>query len=471
MIKNAKVSLQTVKRFEQSVAAVRDYSSQLDKGMLCFEDFLRILSEQIDVMRESIEIMTEAQNRLAVKIKEIETEIARLTAILNDLLDRLSSLESELSNTPESFTMTNEKGENYEVPNPAYTAIQAQISAVNSEIRTVNAQLTTLQERLNKANTINGQLSSQIDSSNSVIYSLQEKQKSCIQYRAELEEIKTLNIHNGTSVVESLKRIEEIISSYLKIRMNYESASLQEQNIISQRRDVNINININKTIVYDDKAASEPIQKNTLITEEDISKHHILFDAYGRISEYDNKTFGGQYNEYDTRLSKTSADDNPILGHYEGYRGESKYIPSGRSVEGVIVIDILKKYGLDGIEYRNAEPDFEVCSEAVVKIMSMSENRENYIDSYGNSMMGNFTQADIECAKMWSEQKRGGRDDWKGRDIFEYRQANKLTWHEKCDTKTMVLVRSEINSYFRHSGGCSECRMRDGVQDGGEFDE
>ena len=60
-------------------------------------------------------------------------------------------------------------------------------------------------------------------------------------------------------------------------------------------------------------------------------------------------------------------------------------------------------------------------------------------------------------------------------DLFtdeRYRKANRLTWHEKCDAKTMVLVRSEINLYFQHSGGCAECKRRDsaGAEDGG-FDE
>ncbi len=471
MIKIAKVNLQTVKKFAQSVAAVRDYTPQLEKGMACFEDFLCILSEQIDVMRKSIGDMESAQNRLAVKVKKIETEIAELTAELIGLENKLSSLESELSDITEYLTMTDDEGETYSVPNPEYSAVEAKIATVESEISAVNAQLYPLQRRLNIANTLDGKLSSQIDYSNSVIYSLQEKQNSCRQYRAELEEIKNQNLRNGTSAIDSLKRIEEIVSSYLRVKMIYENSSLQEQNIGSQGRDVNINININKTIVSEREPMQEPIQIKAPYSEEEIRKHKIKFDESGRIVEYDNKTFGGKYNTYETRLSYASADDNPIYGRYEGERGESKYIPSGRTAEGVVVIDILKKYDLDGIEYRNAEPDFEVCSEAVVRIKSMSEYRYNYNDSNGIPSLGNFSQADIECAKQWNNQMRDGRDDWNARDVSDYRQANKLTWHEKCDTETMVLVRSEINLYFKHSGGCFECRTRDGAQDGGRFDE
>ena len=166
------------------------------------------------------------------------------------------------------------------------------------------------------------------------------------------------------------------------------------------------------------------------------------------------------------------SDNNPVLGYYEGIRGESKFIPSGRSAEGIIVKEILAEYGVDGIEYRNAEPDFEVCAVEVVKIPKMSANRDkSYDNPDGTTESGNFTQADIECAKRWIETKRDGKDDWTPREVFNYRKQNRLTWHEKCDTETMVMVRTEINSFFKHSGGCSECKTRDNIQDGGGFDE
>lgn len=471
MIKNVKVSLSAVKRFEQSVIAVRDYTPQFDKGIFCFRDFLRFLSEQINVMRKSIGDMESARNRLAGKIKKMEAEIARLTAMRNNLEDKLASLENSLASTTESITITKEEGESFEVPNPEYTELEIKIAAVESEISAVNAQLFPMQQRLEHMNTTDRQLLSQIDSINIVIYSLQEKQNLCKQFKAELEEIKNLNHRNGTSASESLSRIEEIISDYQRIKMIYESVFLQDQSVTVSGGGVNTNINISKTVVNENTDEPETASDNVMAEEADIRRHQIRFDNNGRISEYDNKTFGGKYNSYETRLLRSPADDNPILGRYEGERGESKYIPSGRTVEGVVVIGILKEYGIDGIEYRNAEPDFEVCSEAVVRIKAMSENRENYSDSNGIPAMGNFSQADIECAKLWNRQKRGGRDDWNGRDVIEYRKENGLTWHEKCDTDTMVLVRSEINLYFRHSGGCSECRMRDHAQDGGGFDE
>lgn len=233
--------------------------------------------------------------------------------------------------------------------------------------------------------------------------------------------------------------------------MIYENVAIVNQPIVESNSTVNINITINKA--------------------EEIAKHKIKFDSQNRICSYDNKSFGGKYNSYETRLERTSSDVNPMLGSYTGERGESKYIPSRRTVAGIKVIEILKEYGLDGIDYRNAEPDFEVCSEADVKIKRMTSNRENYADENGIPRLGNFKQADIECAKKWNAEKRDNKTDWTGREVEEYRKKHKLTWHEKCDTETMVLVRTEINDFFKHSGGCFECRTRDGENSGGDFDE
>ena len=101
----------------------------------------------------------------------------------------------------------------------------------------------------------------------------------------------------------------------------------------------------------------------------------------------------------------------------------------------------------------------------------MTENRDNYRGKDGDMQLGNFVQADIELAERWKKEKRDGRTNWEPREVLDYRKANRLTWHEKCDTETMVLVRFEINFYFKHSGGCAECRERDSGESEGVFDE
>ena len=166
------------------------------------------------------------------------------------------------------------------------------------------------------------------------------------------------------------------------------------------------------------------------------------------------------YTDYSERLKHTPIDSEN--GHWEGGRGESKYIPSPETEKGRAAISKLAEYGMDGIEFKNCEPDYSKCSEGTVRIENMTENRPS-----------NFAQADIKLADQWNKEMREGRNDWKDKDVEEFRKSNNLSWHECCDTKTMNLVSRDIHgadtSVFLHSGGVAECRARDNV--GGEFDE
>lgn len=74
--------------------------------------------------------------------------------------------------------------------------------------------------------------------------------------------------------------------------------------------------------------------------------------------------FGGKYKSYEDRLSCVPVSETK--GQWEGQRGESKFVPSDDV--GKECKDKLAEYKLDGIEYKNLEPDFSKCSEATVQI-------------------------------------------------------------------------------------------------------
>lgn len=191
-------------------------------------------------------------------------------------------------------------------------------------------------------------------------------------------------------------------------------------------------------------------------TDEDITMHGIVFDAQGHVEEFDGKSFGGKYHTYDYRLDHTSTSE---YGYYTGERGESLFVPYENNAKGVMVKQILREYGLKGIEYRNAEPDFEECCEETVIIDNMCGDRDV-----------NFPSADEACAKKWNACSKFGISDWDVEKVKRYRLEHWLTWHEKCDTKTMVMVRREINDYVKHLGGVAECKKRDNTPFGG-YDE
>ncbi len=461
MITRAKVSLNSVKAFEQAAVDSMDFSSKFNRGISCIEQLINSLSELDRDVKEKIKTLRGSKEKLAITIRSIEEIVARITTRINELQHKVSGMERQLSAMSPSHKTTDENGNVQEVPNPEYVALEAAISEVYSEIAAAQEELFPHEQRLDRAHFVSSQLSSQIEAANSTAYALSEKQNQCKELLTELEDIKNSNLRKSTAAVDNLKKIEEHIAAYLRVKMEYNSGkSGIGSDGLAVNKAVNINININKTTVINEEYIQRPE-----LNSEYIKEHKIKLDSERHICEFEGKKFGGKYNSYKDRIDGTSK-ESAILGRYDGERGESKYIPSDRNAEGIVVIGILKKYGVDGIEYRNGEPDFEVCAEFVVKIKHMTEFRE---DHHGE--LGNFSQADIECAKLWNLEERDGRKDWKPRDVFNYRKANGLTWHEKCDTETMVMVRSEINAYFKHVGGCSECRRRDASADEGGFDE
>lgn len=476
MIKKVKASLSSVQTFNSAVTDAVAYSEKLNRGIACLEQMSHYLSERISSVKDCISKMEIAQGSLAEKKSSEEEIIARLTEQINSLEERLSALESDLDDIPASYTTTDENGKETEFPNPAYLVIEAEIATVQGEINAVEMELVPHQHRLERIVAIDNQLSVKIDSSNGIMYSLDEKKTICLRLQEQLLDIKNTISRKGLVAIENLKKIKEVINRYLRAKMSYEKATTFEQEYETSNATININININKT------APATPAQENPVnqdassvlpsLTKEYISEHRIKFDEYGRISEFEGRKYGGKYNAYVLRWEKTLLDDT-ILGKYEGERGESKFVPSERTADGIQVRKILETYNLDGIVYRNAEPDFEVCAVAVVKIANMTENRSDYIDPAGVQQQGNFTQASIVCAGLWSSMRKDGKSDWTADDVDKYRKANRLTWHEKSDTETMVLVRTEINDFFKHRGGVSECKTRDAgsAENGGDFDE
>lgn len=136
-------------------------------------------------------------------------------------------------------------------------------------------------------------------------------------------------------------------------------------------------------------------------------------------------------------------------GHWEGERGNSKWFPNRDEIpknpltnpDGLTWGQILDKYGIDGIEFKNGEPDFSPVAKGTVEIDHFTDNR------YGKG--GNFDQA---CERL-AEQRGCTKEEVKA-----WMKENKYTWHERSDCKTMDKVPTEIHGNIRHSGGISETK-------------
>lgn len=135
-------------------------------------------------------------------------------------------------------------------------------------------------------------------------------------------------------------------------------------------------------------------------------------------------------------------------GRWNGERGNSSWYPDqefcpGKSnPEGKAWNEILNKFGIDYIPFKEGEPDFNRFSKGSVEINSFSSNRTD-----------NFDKADIEFAKQ---------KGWSPEEVELWRKENRYTWHECKDMKTMQMVPSEVHNNIPHRGGISEVKKGSG---------
>jgi len=171
----------------------------------------------------------------------------------------------------------------------------------------------------------------------------------------------------------------------------------------------------------------------------------------GKMSE--GKTFDKPMSEYDKPLGVINENlkNCPIEGndgHWEGERGNSKwlpdrdYVPGKANPENKTWGDILDKYGIDGILFKDGEPDFSEISKGTVEIKPFTDNRTD-----------NFDKANIELAKQ-----RGCKPE----EVEKWMKENGYTWHECKDMKTMQKVPREVHNNVPHRGGISESKKGSG---------
>lgn len=171
----------------------------------------------------------------------------------------------------------------------------------------------------------------------------------------------------------------------------------------------------------------------------------------GKLAE--NKIISISITEYDKPLAIVydNMKNCPIDGNngkWDGERGNSNwypdpdFIPGKANPEGKTWNEILAKYGVDHIPFKDGEPDFSEISKGTVEIEPFSDSRTD-----------NFDKADIELAKQ-----KGCTPE----EVAKWRKENAYTWHECKDMKTMQKVPSEVHNNITHSGGISEAKKGNG---------
>lgn len=171
-----------------------------------------------------------------------------------------------------------------------------------------------------------------------------------------------------------------------------------------------------------------------------------------RLAELDKPLNSNMENQDDGTTLARCPENN---GQWDGERGKSNwypdrdYIPPEKSrnpidspysnPDNLTWGEILDKYGIECIPFKDGYPDFSAISKATVKIEGFET---------GNSVakVHNFEKANIELAK---------ETGYSIEEIEEWMDENNYTWHECEDKKTMQKVPNEIHANIPHDGGRS----------------
>ena len=144
--------------------------------------------------------------------------------------------------------------------------------------------------------------------------------------------------------------------------------------------------------------------------------------------------------------------------NWDSSPGNSLCRPDATTERGRAIKEELGRVGVEGIEYRDYIPDFGPVARDTVTIDNMTPD----IDI-------NKKQAYRALADRWNSEGRPDKEgnpktDWTSRNVKEWKQENDLTFHECSDMKTCQLVPQAIHSYYRHSGGRSECAAKEELE-------
>lgn len=128
-------------------------------------------------------------------------------------------------------------------------------------------------------------------------------------------------------------------------------------------------------------------------------------------------------------------------GQWTGERGNSKWIPDEDYIfkkynpDELTAGEIMDKFGIDGIDFKDGEPDFSKISKGEVQIDEFSADRDD-----------NFDLARKKLAEI---------KNCLPKDVEAWEEANKYTWHECKDMCTMQKVPSIVHGNVTHRGGVS----------------
>lgn len=268
-------------------------------------------------------------------------------------------------------------------------------------------------------------------------------QKTAQLAQALKQEAAALSSGNPVAIAAATAFVEKATHEEIIAKQEYQKA--RENRINMQRR---------VTIVKKAKSQISTLQEQTKIQLSNLYMHidGLTYMVYTRLLKGDlvQKDYLSQ--NTDNVQNETTYKNIPQNGGvWSGEAGNSKWIPNREDIPKQPYGnertwgEILDENGIDGIEFKDGEPDFTPVAIGSIEIEDFTINRDD-----------NFYQADQNLAQQWNQENKNGKNDWSISDIRKYRKEEKLTWHERSDMQNMDLVPQEVHGNIPHAGGISK---------------
>ena len=227
MISFAKVSLNSVASFKDSIEAAVNYTEQLEAGIVCFSNFLDWLSDSIAEINDYIPKLESAESHAEEVISQTQAEFQEIDSRINEIADQIDGLR-------ESVTCMEDPSEGVNCIDLAAEDQQSTDKILESQLYAEQTELYTNREeqqhRLQNALNVLSQIKAKHEQADIYISSLEEMLRNCRQLHEEYVLIKNSNFDRGERAKTKLAAIEHIISRYKELDFRLETSIVGDRN-------------------------------------------------------------------------------------------------------------------------------------------------------------------------------------------------------------------------------------------------
>lgn len=175
-----------------------------------------------------------------------------------------------------------------------------------------------------------------------------------------------------------------------------------------------------------------------------------------------------------TRGEWLDENHNPLANGHFNNKGTYYWRPDPNAVfKGKRVGDILKKYDISEIEFRDGYPNFPpqtILLEIGLTDLLSAKRSSNFAEAgrivIEDALLGTqgaLTTPEFNNMVAAYMAKLGKPNKWfeNKTQVKQFISDSKLTWHEREDMATMQLIPQEVHSLIAHDGGVSNAKLRD----------